>query len=100
MGHVCIAHKYLIVAYHTCTVVHQCSTLYNALLSISYVDYVQNVNSSKARELQYSLCSLVHFEISVDVFDKHKRSKERHCPNHEEEDIAGEESVAKEFHGL
>ena len=43
---------------------------------------------------------LVHFEIPVDVFDKHEGGEEWSCAYHEEEDVAGENSVAKKFDRL
>ena len=44
--------------------------------------------------------SLVHFEIPVDVFDKHEGGEEWSCAYHEEEDVAGEDGVAKELNSL
>ena len=44
--------------------------------------------------------SLVHFEIPVDVFDKHEGGEEWSCAYHEEEDVAREDGVAKELNSL
>ena len=50
--------------------------------------------------LKLSTRSSVHFEIPINVLDKYQGGKERDRSNHEEEDVAGEESVTKELHCL
>ena len=42
----------------------------------------------------------VHFEISVDVFDKDERGKETDGTKHQEEDITSQDGVAKELNAL
>lgn len=60
--------------------------------------HIVHKNTSSYHRIQQLF--LVHFYVNIYVANKFQRRKERHCPEHQEENVAGQESVTKEFDSL